>query len=357
MVAVLRWLRDEPSRSISVTYLVSGDIEQSASRMRLLVGAFTDEIEFLNKFSLLAMWRYCRSRYVFFTHGLYGFMPLPKQQCVVNLWHGMPLKRVWGDLRGSYVPQCTWLLSTSKMFSNVQAAASGFSKAKIPAIGLPRNDLLFSQTKAVDAYEAAVREGVEQVLVFLPTYRKSTTGFVTQDGEESGSALAMSVEEVETLGTWLRRNNVRLLVKPHPMSVTYGTSRKIDERIWLISDKWLHDQGLTLYEALGRSDALITDISSVYVDYLSLRRPVIFFFPDFEKYRETRRFQLEPIEEWLVGPLCRNLSELLASLSCMGNLKEPDSSKTIQLNKFNESGAVNRLMELAGICPSYYEEI
>jgi len=314
LVAVLRWLRDHPEAGHRVIFLVSGDEGEARRRLRLLVGEYVAQIQVLKKTRPKAIWAYWRSRYVFFTHGLYGFFPVPKRQCVVNLWHGMPIKLIWKGLTDNAIPQCRWLLSTSPKYSEVLATASGLNIAKIPVTGLPRNDLLFSDTSAARAFSDKVRAGVERVLLFLPTYRQSAVGFMTQDGQETASALAMTEAEIDQLKLWLARTRTRMLVKPHPMSVHYGQNLELDERLWIISDSWLQDQGLTLYEALGQMDALITDVSSVYVDFLALRRPVFFYFPDLERYRQTRKFLLEPVEDWLAGPLCTTAPELFASL-------------------------------------------
>lgn len=305
MIAVLRWLEANPVQRLPVVCLTSGPEADARQKLALLVGGFAEEITVLRKTTAAAVWAYWRSRYVLFSHGLYGFQSVPARQCVVNLWHGMPIKRIWKGLPGSRAPSCTWLLSTSHKYSEVLAAASGFSTKKILVTGLPRNDLLFSRTKAARQFGQRMRDGVKRVLLFLPTYRQSRAGFVTSDGRETANTLAMAEAEIVELRQMLADTGIRILVKPHPMSVHYGRNEEIDERLWIISDEWLHQQRVTLYEALGQMDAIITDVSSVYVDFLSLRRPVFFYFPDFEEYRRARTFLLEPVEQWLAGPLCR----------------------------------------------------
>lgn len=328
-------------------------MEETQRRLRLLVGPFANELTVVKKTGPAAIWAYWRSQYVFFTHGLYGFWPVCPGQCVVNLWHGMPLKRVWGGLKGSFIPPCQWLLSTSPKFSTVQAETSGFAVERIPSSGLPRNDLLFSHSEAARKFAVKAKQGAQKVLLFLPTYRQSKVGFATSDGRESDSVLGMTQPEIERFRSMLAATQTRVLVKPHPMSVHYGQSDCTDEWIWIVSDAWIHAQEVTLYEVLGQCDALITDISSVYVDYLVLNRPVFFYFPDLAEYRKTRTFQLEPIEDWLGGALCTTVPQLVEELETFASGIDRHAAKRRDvkpvLNAQATPDATSRLFALVGV--------
>ena len=59
---------------------------------------------------------------------------------------------------------------------------------------------------------------------------------------------------------------------------------------------------------------LITDYSSVYVDYLLLDRPIVFSCPDLEKYKKDRGFVVEDPSLLMPGTLVRNQKELINSL-------------------------------------------
>ena len=312
-IALLRCLvRESPSRPLPVTILVGGDSAAVRRKLVRLVGPESSRMIVLSKWSWRGIWAYCRSSHVVFTHGLYRTRWLASRQTVVNVWHGMPIKRIWRGLIDSPVPPCTWLPSTSPKFSEVLAAASGLPQDRIPVLGLPRNDLLFSQTEPMHALRRRLLDGVDRVLFFLPTYRRpqGRVGYHHLDGLESGSVMAMSAEEMIKFRALLKELRIRVLVKPHPMSVHYGQDQKVDDHLWIISDDWLHEQGVTLYETLAAADALITDVSSVYVDYLVLNRPVFFYFPDIVEYRRSRTFLLEPVEDWLAGPLCTTAEQL-----------------------------------------------
>ena len=83
------------------------------------------------------------------------------------------------------------------------------------------------------------------------------------------------------------------MVKRHPLAEQEKTPEL--SRIRYLTDEWLHERGFTLHELLGESCALVTDVSSAYVDYLVLDRPIVHHFPDIEAYGQSRGFSIEPI--------------------------------------------------------------
>jgi CDP-glycerol glycerophosphotransferase len=68
---------------------------------------------------------------------------------------------------------------------------------------------------------------------------------------------------------------------------------------------------------LGASDALVSDVSSVYVDYLILDRPIVHHFPDIREYEASRGFSIGPIEDYLAGPNTRDADEFLEAISAI----------------------------------------
>ena len=59
------------------------------------------------------------------------------------------------------------------------------------------------------------------------------------------------------------------------------------------------------------SDYLITDYSSVFFDYANLKRPMLFYTYDLEKYRDVLRGFYIDIEEELPGPLLFTTEEVI----------------------------------------------
>ena len=59
------------------------------------------------------------------------------------------------------------------------------------------------------------------------------------------------------------------------------------------------------------ADGLVTDASSVWIDYLLTQRPIIFAFPDIEEYRQRRGLNLAPTPRTAPGSSTPSLSVFL----------------------------------------------
>jgi CDP-glycerol glycerophosphotransferase (TagB/SpsB family) len=69
--------------------------------------------------------------------------------------------------------------------------------------------------------------------------------------------------------------------------------------------------GLQTNEVLSRADAMITDYSGIYYDYLLLDRPVALTLDDFEQYKNEKGFCYDNPLELLCGYRVNTLDELL----------------------------------------------
>jgi CDP-glycerol glycerophosphotransferase len=271
-------------------------------------------IQFSRLHSLRGIWAYFRARCVFYTHGaLFNYAP-PKRKTVVNLWHGMPIKKIWRGVPGSELPLSTFLISTSDFFSDVLMKASGFGPERLLATGLPRNDFLMTVRPRSADIVAQLRGNADRLIFFLPTYRNSTRGFKTRDGTETNSTLGLNAADAQQLHDWLQRNRCKLIVKPHPMSINAGKPFADDAQWSMIDEQALFKAGLGLYELLAQADLLVTDVSSVYVDFLVTQRPQILYFPDMQRYEETRGLLLNPLKDYAPGPIAQTFAELQSCL-------------------------------------------
>jgi CDP-glycerol glycerophosphotransferase (TagB/SpsB family) len=118
------------------------------------------------------------------------------------------------------------------------------------------------------------------------------------------------------------RLGIHLVVKLHPMSPRRGLGEHGGLSIW--DEYALDEHGLTLYELLGHADALVTDHSSVWIDYLLLDRPMVFSIADLDAYAATRGHYFTPLVEHLPGPFATDLGMLGTTLD--GLLHDPGAA-------------------------------
>ncbi len=239
---------------------------------------------------------------------------------LVNLWHGVPLKRLqpfdwWRpDLRWRAAAAAKRLLVGNTSFSRADvllcangvmaermAAAFGIDDARIVRGGLPRNQGLINRACRVlltaderrlnDEMESLATQGTTRIL-YAPTFRDDdlTTG-------------AMAYLEGGGLEQVLDTHDAVLYVKSHSAVVGVRTSPTGSRIRELGGDVDLHP-------VLDQFDVLITDYSSIYIDFLVLDRPLIFFPHDLDSYGTVVRGFYDSYDHVTPGPKVFNSSQL-----------------------------------------------
>lgn len=269
-----------------------------------------------------ALLRYLRASVVYTTHGLYGMPPPVRGQLIVNLWHGMPIKRIDRAIGGKPWP-FSFSLATSDFFADVLAASFEVERSDLVVTGLPRNDLL-SDEGLPDGDRLHAELG-GRYLVMLPTYRVTEVGLARRDGTDA--VFQLDGEARAALDDVLRRHDLRLLVKPHPASPAGTFDSWTSERVVVVDDAWLRSREVTLYGVLARAEALITDYSSVSVDYLATGRSCILFQPDLDRYESDRGLATAPDVVATIGPRVPDIPSLVREIGAQasGGFRRDDS--------------------------------
>jgi CDP-glycerol glycerophosphotransferase len=292
------------------------------------------------------------ARYVFFTHRCFMWR-FPPNVISVNVWHGMPIKTIGWMQKNNRGIASRYALATSDFWKEImQKAMTPFGETLIT--GLPRNDRMFSNPDSVWGRLGFPKNcSFKKRIAWLPTYRNSVRGDILHDGKESGNVFGMPGIAAEALNEFFKQQNAFAFVKPHPMA---PFEKAIElSNLAVVDDQWLRDRGLTLYEVLGQMDGLVTDISSVVVDYLILDQPVIHSFPDMAEYESSRAFSINPVTDYLVGPVATNAEELFNCLSkvLQGEDSHADQRKQIRklFHKNTDKGSTNRLLRQLELLP------
>ncbi|WP_406831864.1 glycosyltransferase [Pedococcus sp. KACC 23699] len=247
-------------------------------------------------------------------------------QVYVNTWHGTPLKAMGYDEPGGAVGarnvirnfmMADFLLSTSPFMSErmyEQAyRLTNVAPGRIVEAGYPRTDLQLLTEEARSALLQRLRAaGVvvgehETVVLYAPTWK----------GESFHDPLDESVElgkRVRDLASRLPAGH-RVLLKVHQQ--VYDQARHQPDLAPLLVPNYLPANAV-----LGLTHVLVTDYSSIFFDFLSTGRPVVFFAPDLEEYDGDRGLYLTPEE--LPGPRVGSVGELAEIVSAVGSGSVPD---------------------------------
>lgn len=262
-------------------------------------------IRVLSAKSLLSIYYLLTSKYLFFTHGSL-FRNFSKNQVTFNMWHGFGYKPV-GKLIGGNAIDANYTAVTTNNALDLFSHTFGVCTESIKVTGYPRNDRLFGNSRE----EILKKIGVNPhkfVLIWLPTYRKAVVGDCRLDGFEVANPFGIENFNLQIFNEFLEVHNAVCVLKQHPMAQIYEIEKKFNN-IHIITDKIIHDLGITLYPILGVSDALISDVSSVIIDYLVIDKPILCFIQDLQQYKITRGFVFDNIEEMIPGPIAITINE------------------------------------------------
>lgn len=273
----------------------------------------------IEKKSIKGVMCFLRARYIISTHGYFRGVKSGRGQIQVNLWHGCGYKDMTPEDRG-YHGDLT--IVTSELYRNIFAEIFCLNQRDVYITGYPRNDVLFT-AETVLGKLGIMKEQFSRIILWMPTYRKAAIGHSGIDGKEkSFTASYLSDKQWNELDRVLSKSNYMLIVKPHPMDAVRPEGLERYGNIRCVTTEELQHVGVRLYELLADSDVLLSDYSSVIVDYLLLDRPIAMVLSDMEEYKQGRGFLFEPLEDYLPGPIVNNLGQLISYVEHLDEVNE-----------------------------------
>lgn len=250
-------------------------------------------------------------RFIFSSHNSYGYLKFHQKDKLINLWHGMPLKKIGLDTmavnkrtkRSHFV-----MVASSKLFVPFFSSAFGINKNAVWVLGQPRIDLLF--TKSNVFYRLIGNRKFDSVGIWMPTFRQSNNGgnLVIDTEMPTGSFNYWDDKTLTRINTYLSQTNNFLILKLHPADILQDSTFNTYSNIAIIRGKDL--MPIELYPLLGKTDYLLTDYSSVCIDYDVLHKPMGFIIEDIKSYQKGRDFYISNIEQTLPGKVIRSFVDL-----------------------------------------------
>lgn len=209
------------------------------------------------------------------------------RQFTLYLAHGCALK----DVRGKYeLPESIdYALSVSPYMAQYDAQNLGYPAEKMLPLGYPRNDELFGERLPLRA--PFPDSDFEKAIYWMPTYRQHKNGLVHSD---ISMPILYTEEIAREINACAAKNGVLLIVKPH-FAQDVSKLKTMDlSHLRFIDNAFLEQNGISNYALLRSVDALLSDYSSVYYDYLLTDRPIGLCWDDFAEYSAREGFLLDP---------------------------------------------------------------
>jgi hypothetical protein len=150
-------------------------------------------------------------------------------------------------------------------------------------LGLPRNDMLFDAeyiSTCREKFDIKYNSKGKKILLFCPTWR----------GYKIEKEFPFTAEDWNKLDKFMGANSFKMIYRPHYFE------RLIDDKIFKDMKNIVtidFDEQMSTQSILAVTDMLLTDYSSIYVDYLALNRPICFLPYDKLQYDEVRGLAID----------------------------------------------------------------
>ena len=277
--------------------------------------------------SLAGIYIMCRAKYVFFSAYIseVNFW-LTSGAKLVNLWHGLPLKKIEFDIDSGFLAekysksmtktrlknqlfnpsayrQFDVMFAPSIKMQEIFSSAFRISPEKLVNCGSPRTDQFFTpgQFVGVSEYPDWVNEAIvssRKVFIYMPTFR-----------DVGGAFFSAKNFDFEQLQQTMESLDGEFWIKAHPAAASENIDIEHLSRIKMLPSN------IDMYPLLNESHALITDYSSIYIDYLLLDKPIYFYCFDLEHYQATCRSMYFDYDETTPGLKSKTFAELMVGLT------------------------------------------
>ena len=253
-------------------------------------------------------------------------LSVPKREDTVLLetWHGTPLKRLAFDLNDVvggvsnykdkfYRQKENWdyLLSDNPFSTEKFQSCFMYPKEKILEYGYPANDPLYAPDREERARKIKEKLGIpadKKVIMYAPTWRDDNYYEIGQFKFD----LDLDVNRLEKeFG-----DEYVLLLRLHYLVVEALDMSKYGE---FAVNGSAYDDVTDLYLI---TDILITDYSSVFFDFANLKRPVLYYTYDLERYRDVLHGFYLSMEDDLPGPMLLTNDEVVDAIKNIDQIQE-----------------------------------
>jgi len=306
--------------------------------------------------SLRSLWLLLRTNVVivdnllWISHMKYMLLIMAKK---IQLWHGSPLKqielgnekeirrnkliirKIYNVLVGRF-PEYDLMHSTSSFYTN-QVYAKAIRSKQVIECGYPRNDVMFRDCNNLDLIEAdrnlykrisELHASGIKIIIYAPTFRDT-------DWHATGKEALNLV----MLDRFLGDKGLFAILKYHPL-VKLNKDETYNHLV-------VFDNTKDIYPYFPLTDLMITDYSSIFIDYLLLDRPVLFFPYDYEDYLAKDRKLMFDYDDFTPGPKCKTQEELFSNIRNMNQIRDDYKTlrdKILQITFDNNRGVASPII-------------
>ena len=230
-----------------------------------------------------------------------------KYQVRIHLTHGATIK-----YNKNYCSTCgklDYVIQIGNYFTDYNKKFFSVSTNQVISTGFPRDDILLEKNSQV--FFPDIKR--KKTICWFPTYRNHKSHSTGKTMLPYGIPSVNNEDELKKLDACLKKEDILLVIKLHPAEDT-SILRKLDlDHIKLVEDSIFDSDHSTVYHYLSNVDAVITDYSSLYYDFMLTKKPIGMAVSDIKDYiaNNTLIFNVDNYESSLPGEYIYNFKDLL----------------------------------------------
>lgn len=234
---------------------------------------------------------------------------------VLQLWHASgAIKKFGNDTNRDYaISGYDYVIANCDYFVKPFASAFGVSEECVKVTGIPKTDRLFKKRMIANDKKWMLKNYPQikdkKVVLYAPTFR----GKLMHN-------LSKSNVDLNKIQNALGDDYV-ILYKMHPLLENIDINE---------GENVICCNGRTIRKLFSVSDYLISDYSAIIIDFSVYEKPMLFYTPDLEEYRNQVGFYID-YEKEMPGPICRDEDDIIKAIQ--NNTFEPSQIQSFR-NKF-----------------------
>lgn len=208
----------------------------------------------------------------------------------VFLTHGVAIKACAS--KGLYVlpKNIDFVTGISDVANDINHKETLLPRNKFIVTGFPRNDDLLKDAR--EKVQNLFGNKYEKIIVWYPTFRQHKNPN-SADMKSASLPIIHDKEKAFILNKYAQDRKTLIVLKPHfAQDCAYIKDLHLGNILFIDDEFFIHNN-ISSYEFVGGCDAMITDYSSIYFDYLLCNKPVAAIWEDIAEYQKSRGFAID----------------------------------------------------------------
>lgn len=278
-------------------------------------------------YRILVTFKIATSKNLFLTHGI-GNLPLTFFVVRrIQLWHGIPLKKILihdfkSESTFAKFKYLTYKFRVKYLYNFLVTGEGVAADALVSSFGIPENRVVRLGTPMLDKNHIPDSKNSRRNIIFMPSWREN---------EKMSVSLYILLFN-ELFDNYLRDNGMQFTFFPHPYDKDiYAVEHEKNSSVFTNISLSLQDP----VDFIDSNTILVSDFSSALFN-VSNHIPKIIFFPDYDEYQSYRGFY----GYFNDLPIAKNIRQLMEALNGEHYLDidkyyyQSEDSKPLLLNYF-----------------------